>query len=114
MSNRVEPVLNTVLPELPKTNEIIPLNIKSKSFDSFPPMNTPRLQPLKIEVITYPSLRGISRKDLIKEKPVVVKEDKEDKVVEKESQMINKIILIIMTIFVGVLTYTLLNYMLKK
>lgn len=111
MSNRVEPVLNTVLPELPKTNQIIPLNIKSKSFDSFPPMATPKLQPLKIEVITYPSLRGISRKDLIKEEPVVVKEDK---IIIKEPQMINKMILIIMTIFIGILTYTLLNYMLKK
>ena len=111
MSNRVEPILNTVLPELPKTNEIIPLNIKSKSFDSFPPMATPKLQPLKIEVITYPTFRGISRKDLIKEEPVVVKEER---AIKKESPMINKTLLIIMTMFVGVLTYTLLNYMLKK
>jgi hypothetical protein len=111
MSNRVEPVLNTVLPELPKTNVIIPLNIKSKSFDSFPPMATPKLQPLKIEVITYPSLRGISRKDI----PV----EKEEKIqataaVEREPPVINKMILIIMTIFVGVISYTILSYLLKK
>jgi len=111
MSNRVEPVLNTVLPELPKTNEIIPLNIKSKSFDSFPPMATPKLQPLKIEVITYPSLRGLSKKDIIKEKPIVVKEAK---VIKKKSTANNNTRLIIMTIFVGVLTYILLSYLFKK
>jgi hypothetical protein len=53
-----EPVLNTILPPLPKTNEIIPLNLRSKSIDSFPPMATPKLQPLNKDRLTFPGLRG--------------------------------------------------------
>lgn len=55
-----EPVLNTILPPLPKTNEIIPLNLRSKSIVSFPPMATPKLQPLNKDRISFPGLKGIT------------------------------------------------------
>jgi hypothetical protein len=55
-----EPVLNTILPPLSKTNEIIPLNLRSKSIVSFPPMATPKLQPLNKDRISFPGLKGIT------------------------------------------------------
>ena len=55
------PVLNTILEALPKKNIIIPLNLRSNSYDSFPPIKTPKLQSEKNEIITFPDLRGIPK-----------------------------------------------------
>ena len=44
MSNTILPKLNTILPPLPKQNIIIPLDIISNNYDSFPPMKTPIIQ----------------------------------------------------------------------
>jgi len=59
MSNTVLPKLNTILPPLPKENIIIPLDIISHNYDSFPPMKTPVIQETNKNIITYPDLRGI-------------------------------------------------------
>ncbi len=80
MSNRVDPKLNTVLDPLPKVNIIKPLNMNSKNFDSFPPLPTPKLQPLNTEVFKFPSLRNIpidkvTKKQIKKTKKVIIKKD---------------------------------------
>jgi len=59
MSNTVLPKLNTILPSLPKKNIIIPLDIISHNYDSFPPMKTPILQKINKNILTFPDLRGI-------------------------------------------------------
>ena len=56
MSNRVEPKLNTPLPELPKNNTLIPLDIISTQYNSYPNMKTPKLQPLNKEPVISPKL----------------------------------------------------------
>jgi len=59
MSNTVLPKLNTILPSLPKENIIIPLDIISHNYDSFPPMKTPIIQKTNKNVLTFPDLRGV-------------------------------------------------------
>jgi hypothetical protein len=59
MSNVVLPKLNTILPPLPKENIIIPLDIISNNYDSFPPMKTPIIQEVNKNILTYPDLRGV-------------------------------------------------------
>ena len=61
MSNRIEPKLNTPLPELPKNNILIPLDIISIQYNSFPNMKTPKLQPLNKNILTFPSIRNVAR-----------------------------------------------------
>jgi hypothetical protein len=59
MSNTVLPKLNTILPPLPKKNIIIPLDIISHNYDSFPPMKTPIIQETNKNILTFPDLRGV-------------------------------------------------------
>jgi len=59
MSNTVLPKLNTILPPLPKNNIIIPLDIISHNYDSFPPMKTPIIQKTNKNILTFPDLRGV-------------------------------------------------------
>jgi len=59
MSNTVLPKLNTILPPLPKENIIIPLDIISHNYDSFPPMKTPIIQKTNKNILTFPDLRGV-------------------------------------------------------
>ena len=59
MSNTVLPKLNTILPSLPKENIIIPLDIISHNYDSFPPMKTPIIQKTNKNILTFPDLRGV-------------------------------------------------------
>uniref|UniRef100_A0A6C0GZK7 Uncharacterized protein n=1 Tax=viral metagenome TaxID=1070528 RepID=A0A6C0GZK7_9ZZZZ len=76
MSNRVPPILNTILDPLPKENIIIPLNLRSKQINSFPPLKTPKLQELKKEIITFPIFRGIKYLKL----PKITKKIKKTKI----------------------------------
>jgi hypothetical protein len=114
MSNRVEPILNTVLPELPKSsNSVAPLNIVSKKFDSFPPMATPKLQEIKEETIAFPGLRGITMKKE-EEKvilPIIKEEKKKTEIIvpKKMFSLIDRILLIIFSIMIGIVTYNLLK-----
>jgi hypothetical protein len=64
-----EPVLNTILPPLPKINKITPLDLRSKSFDSFPPLPTPKLQPLNIDRVAYLGFEGFTTIPTTKETP---------------------------------------------
>ena len=59
MSNVIQPKLNTILPPLPKKNIIIPLDIISNNYDSFPPMKTPIIQDINKNILTFPDLRGV-------------------------------------------------------
>jgi len=59
MSNRIEPKLSTPLPELPKNNILIPLDIISIQYNSFPNMKTPKLQPLNKNTLTFPAMRNV-------------------------------------------------------
>jgi len=59
MSNVVLPKLNTILPPLPKKNILIPLDIISHNYDSFPPMKTPIIQKTNKNILTFPDLRGV-------------------------------------------------------
>jgi len=59
MSNVVQPKLNTILPPLPNKNIIIPLDIISNNYDSFPPMKTPIIQETNKNILTFPDLRGV-------------------------------------------------------
>lgn len=103
MSNRVPPVLNTILTPLPEKNIIMPLNIISKSYDSFPPMNTPRLQPLNKEIITYPNLRGITYiKDEVDKKKVIIQK-------EEYSVIYYQIIFFMIIIIIGIILCRFLN-----
>jgi len=60
MSNTILPKLNTILPPLPKENIIIPLDIISHNYDSFPPMKTPIIQKTNKNILTFPDLRGVA------------------------------------------------------
>lgn len=59
MSNIFPPKLQPVLSELPDKNIIKPLDIISKSFDSFPPLKTPKIMTENKETIDYPAFYGI-------------------------------------------------------
>jgi hypothetical protein len=56
MSNVFPPKLQPDIPPLPKINNIIPLNLRSISFEIFPPLKTPKIMSEKREIITYPAL----------------------------------------------------------
>jgi hypothetical protein len=79
MSNRVPPILNTILDPLPKQNIIIPLNLRSKQINSFPPLKTPKLQELNKEIITIPIFRGIKNIEYLK-LPKITKKIKKTKI----------------------------------
>jgi hypothetical protein len=49
------------LQPLPKINNIKPLDLVSNTYDSFPPMKTPKLQETKEETINYINLRNIPK-----------------------------------------------------
>jgi hypothetical protein len=68
-----EPQLKTILQPLPKINNIKPLDLVSNTYDSFPPMKTPKLQETKEETINYINLRNIP-------KDVPIKKIKKNKV----------------------------------
>lgn len=56
-----EPQLKTILQPLPKINNIKPLDLVSNTYDSFPPMKTPKLQETKVETINFINLRNIPK-----------------------------------------------------
>ena len=104
MSNRVEPKLNTQLDILPKENIILPLNLRSVQSDSFPNMKTPKLQPLNVEIVTFPGLRGAKSNNIVKYK-------KEIKPVVKKSKKIISFGIIFLIAFMAItLLYTVLLY----
>jgi len=77
------------LPPMPKINLLSSGNIISKSFDSFPPIKTPKLQELNKERISYPDLKTITTKEI---KPILpLKKTKKKKSTKRLS--IRKIIL---------------------
>lgn len=100
MSNRIEPKLNTILDPLPKTNIIKPLNMRSKNFDSFPPLKTPKLQPLNVEVVKYIGLRNIPNEKSEKVKQKIIKSKK---IKEETSYLSLNLILSIFFIFMLIL-----------
>jgi hypothetical protein len=105
MSNRVEPKLNTQLDNLPKENIIIPLDIRSVRQDSYPNMQTPKLQALNQEIITYPGLRG--------NKPIKKLEDKKKifkPIVRKCNNLIDFFIIFLKALMIIAITYTILLY----
>jgi len=105
MSNRVEPKLNTQLDNLPKENIIIPLDIRSVKQDSYPNMQTPKLQALNQEIITYPGLRG--------NKPIKKLEDKKKvfkPIVRKCNNLIDFFIIFLKALMIIAITYTILLY----
>ena len=105
MSNRVEPKLNTQLDTLPKENIIIPLDIRSVKQDSYPNMQTPKLQALNQEIITYPGLRG--------NKPIKKLEDKKKvfkPIVRKCNNLIDFFIIFLKALMIVTITYTILLY----
>ena len=67
------------LPPMPKINLLPPGNLKSKKFDSFPPIKTPKLQELNKERVTYPSLNSIKYV-----KPTVFKPKKKQQVIKQK------------------------------
>jgi hypothetical protein len=70
-----EPQLKTILQPLPKINNIKPLDLVSNTYDSFPPMKTPKLQETKLENINYIGLRNMPKYKPIKK----IKKNKVDK-----------------------------------
>jgi hypothetical protein len=103
MSNRTEPQLNTVLPEMPKINLLEQHNIISTHYDSFPPMKTPVLQPLHKETISYPAFRNKPINNSI-----IIKKEKEIK--PSIVDIIFKYIVILIAI---ILIYNILVYIKK-
>jgi hypothetical protein len=108
MSNRVEPKLNTQLDILPKENIIIPLDIRSVRQDSFPNMQTPKLQPLNQEIISYPGLRG--NKPTKKNKKIKDKKVFKPIVIRKCNNLIDFFIIFLKTLMIVAITYTILLY----
>jgi len=87
----VKPVLDTILSPLPATNIIIPLNIFSKHFDSFPPMKTPIIQETNQNVLTFPNLRGVKLEESYSSPPALKK--------TKDNSIVPVLILILILIF---------------
>lgn len=118
MSNRVDPKLNTILDPLPKINNIKPLNLRSKNFDSFPPLPTPKLQPLNKDAIKFVGLRNIpvdkkvSKKEIKKQVKKIKKEIKEIKM--KEPSFIKNISQFALYFFISIIIFTLIMFFYKK
>ncbi len=107
MSNRTEPKLNTPLPEMPKQNIILPLNLRSTQFNSFPNMKTPKLQPLNKDGIFFPNLRGIK----VKNSPKKRNNPNKKIIKKKENNKLYRFLFILLISLISVsLSYTVMLY----
>lgn len=115
MSNRVEPKLNTILDPLPKENIIKPLNMRSKNFDSFPPLPTPKLQPLNKEVVKFVGLRNLPVEKNVTKKEIKksVKELEKD-IKKKQPSFLKNVSQIAMYFFLLLIILTLIIFFIKK
>ena len=98
MSNRVEPILNTPLDPLPKENIILPLNLRSTQYNSFPNMKTPKLQEIKGENLHFPALRNSVV--LIKKKEIKPIKKPIEKPKKKSSNFLLILLLIAIIVFI--------------
>ena len=100
MSN--QPLLNTILPPLPKTNNILPLNLSSKEINSFPPLKTPKLQELNKQTVTSLGLQGIKTKPNTPNK-IIKPKNKQKK--QKSNKMCINIVSLIIIIMIVLFIY---------
>jgi hypothetical protein len=126
MSNIFPPKLMPQLEPLPEKNDIHPLDYVSNSIPSYPPMQTPKLQDLQNETITYPEFRneksvvsiiypakqaiGASEiiREIKKEKKIIKKEEpkpKEIKKLKEPRSRENELNIIVLYIILIILIY---------
>jgi hypothetical protein len=113
MSNRVDPKLNTILDPLPKENIIKPLNMRSKNFDSFPPLKTPKLQPLNKDSIKFVGLRNLPKDRVSKKIKKSVKKIK-NKQQNKQQNILQNISQLILYFFIFLIILTILKFLINK
>jgi len=105
MSNTVIPKLNTILPPLPKQNIIIPLDIISNNYDSFPPMKTPIIQKTNKNMITYPDLRGV----VFRENMTVSKNNNKKKYTISKNNNINILLHTLISIVILIIIFIIIK-----
>jgi hypothetical protein len=115
MSNRVEPKLNTILNPLPKENIIKPLNMRSKNFDSFPPLPTPKLQPLNKDTMKFVGLRNLPDDKKVSKKIIKKSLKKVKKYIKKKEQsFLKNISQLALYFFSFIMIFTLIMFLYKK